>query len=228
MTVAPTDLLYMTDVSLLAGSRLFDAALAAVPAYRREKVNRLRMPADRMLSLGAGLLLRRAMRVCGIPEDAPLSEQGNGKPVFPDYPDFHFNLSHSGTMAVCAVSPHDVGCDIEKDRADSLKIARRFFLPEEYAHIASFRTEAEQTQEFFRYWTMKEAFMKVTGMGMKLPPDAFAIVPEGDGYAVRQTYDDRKYFLSSHFAGPGYSLSVCKAEKPFYGTPWQTDVRDLL
>lgn len=182
MYPAIPELLYITDVSLLAGEKLYGAAYAAVPSRRKEKADRLRQPKDKMLSLGAGLLLRRAMRDCGIPEDVVPGLQGNGKPFFPAYPAFHFSLSHAGTYAVCAVSPRDVGCDVEQIRSDTdvMKLAKRFFLPSEVEYLETKRVDALKTQEFFRLWTMKEAFMKVTGQGMKLPPDAFEIVPHAD------------------------------------------------
>ena len=33
--------------------------------------------------------------------------------------------------------------------------------------------EHKRCEEFYRLWTLKESFMKVTGLGMKLPLDSF-------------------------------------------------------
>ena len=33
------------------------------------------------------------------------------KPRFPAYPDFHYNISHSGGVAVCGLSDHPIGID---------------------------------------------------------------------------------------------------------------------
>ena len=47
---------------------------------------------------------------------AGLARTPDGKPYFPDYPDFHYNISHSGRYAVCGIicggtEPQPVGID---------------------------------------------------------------------------------------------------------------------
>jgi 4'-phosphopantetheinyl transferase len=37
----------------------------------------------------------------------------NGKPVFRDYPQCHFNISHSGNHGACVLADTPVGIDIE-------------------------------------------------------------------------------------------------------------------
>ena len=46
-------------------------------------------------------------------------------------------------------------------------MAERFYHPDEIAYIKSLQ-ESERLNAFYRIWTLKEAFMKVTGLGMKL------------------------------------------------------------
>ena len=49
----------------------------------------------------------------------------NGKPYFPAYPDFHYNISHSGGLVVCGFADHPLGIDIQavpSDPGRALKI----------------------------------------------------------------------------------------------------------
>ena len=99
------------DVRPLSDPELFAAGLSGLPwEERREKVSRFLFEKDRRLCLGAGMLLAHALREAGA-ADLRLSTMPEGKPVLADRPDIHFNLSHSGTLAVCAVSGLPVGAN---------------------------------------------------------------------------------------------------------------------
>lgn len=108
-------------------------------------------------------------------------EKENGKPIL-DEETFsrtriHFNLSHSGNMAILAVSKNnDVGIDIEHlDRKNEWqKIIKRFFTPPEQEAIFKL-PETQQQKAFFQTWTRKEAYMKVLGHGLSLAPDKFTV-----------------------------------------------------
>ena len=89
-----------------------------------------------------------------------LTNESNGKPFFEDYPNFHFNISHSEDLIAVAVSKTSVGVDIEILRDVNLDIAGRFFAKKE--------TRTTQTSRDFLYvWTRKEALLKRTGEGLK-------------------------------------------------------------
>ena len=183
--------LYLASVAGLADEARL---IRALPAARREKLAALRAPEARRLSLGAGLLLNCALAAEGLaPADYAVTE--HGKPFFPALPDFHFNLSHSGGRVLCAVSPSPVGCDIETARRLDLKVARRFFHPDESAWLFSL-PEDERPTAFLRLWTCKESFIKAVGLGLSLPLCDFAVSLE-DGAALRQETDPRPWRLRS-------------------------------
>lgn len=91
-----------------------------------------------------------------------------------------FNLSHTTGMvglAVAAEPDREIGFDLENlARAIDLKVADRYFTPQEVAWLASL-PEAERPRGFLRLWTLKEAFIKATGKGLTQDLAAFWFVP---------------------------------------------------
>ena len=79
-----------------------------------------------------------------------------------------FNLSHSGSRVVFAVSKkQDLGIDIEiikKERA-ILKIAERYFSVAEARELRNL-PKASQVQRFYELWTLKESVLKACGYGL--------------------------------------------------------------
>ncbi|MHB8880698.1 MAG: 4'-phosphopantetheinyl transferase family protein [Thermodesulfovibrionales bacterium] len=81
---------------------------------------------------------------------------------------FHFNISHSGDLALYAVSHGPaVGIDLEKIRPvpNLTPLTKRFFTPGEHAAINALPSD-EREKAFFRAWVLKEAYVKATGEGL--------------------------------------------------------------
>ncbi|MBR4532652.1 4'-phosphopantetheinyl transferase superfamily protein [bacterium] len=215
-------LVYIANTESLKENGLYNAAFDAVSAERKDKVLRYRFLKDRVLSLGAELLLRKALRECGI--EIPEIRYGfetDGKPFIKGLEDFNFNISHSEDLVMVAVSENETGCDIEKITETDLDIAKKFFFREEYENIAALPASEERNELFFRYWTLKESFMKATGLGMRLPLDSFQILIGNDGKTgVRQSVDTKNYNFTEIHAFPGYKCAVCTA-----GNAAETDVK---
>lgn len=131
-----------------------ESCLGAVSPQRREKTLRLKNDGDKRRSLGAELLLKKAAGRCGY----ALTE--NGKPFFPDN-EAYFSLAHCGDYALCAVSDRPVGADIELARGNVLRLAERFFLPDEAALVQSAQCPED---EFCRLWTLKESYIKAADL----------------------------------------------------------------
>ena len=200
--------LYAAAVASLTDAERYAAAYAAASPARREKTDRFRFEKDKRLSLGAELLLRHALHCKGLGEMSMTFDYGaQGKPRLQSGGVF-FSLSHSEEYVLCALAPFEVGCDVEKITPIDLNIARRFFFRSEYADIAAQETAEAQSELFFRYWTLKESFMKATGLGMKLPLDAFEIV-RGTEISVRQSVDKRQYSFAEFDDISGYRCALC-------------------
>ena len=163
------------DVSELQDSRAFQQGMASLPwKARREKVGRFRYDRDQRLCLGAGLLAAHALKQAGA-RDLTLAESENGKPELSHGSGLFFNISHSGTLAVCAVSGRPVGVDVEQEKENiDISDFRQCFQPEEMAWI---RSCGNPVHAFFRLWTRKESYLKRLGTGLLSRPDAVSVLP---------------------------------------------------
>lgn len=114
------------------------------------------------------------------PAEWRFEKNRHGRPYIsgPPSPErLHFSLSHTDGFVACAVSSCErVGVDVEAtDRPVShLEIARTFFSPAEHADLISLPPE-QQRDRFFDLWTLKEAYAKARGLGLRLPLDEFSI-----------------------------------------------------
>lgn len=96
-----------------------------------------------------------------------------GKPYFPEYREVHFNISHSGNLAVCAVGETELGADIERIRPVREAVCRRVFTEREQDWL---RQKADTKEAFIRLWTLKESYIKATGQGLRTELSAVEFV----------------------------------------------------
>jgi len=104
----------------------------------------------------------------------------HGKPeLLPGGAVVQFNVSHSGDLALVAVSgTRAVGVDVEglARSVDTLAIARRVFGEAQAARLAAL-APAERAVAFLRAWTMHEATLKCLGVGFAGPEHAAKLEP---------------------------------------------------
>jgi 4'-phosphopantetheinyl transferase len=96
----------------------------------------------------------------------------HGKPSLADWPGLHFNLAHSGDVALCGVTRlGPLGVDVEAIRPlDNLAaVAGRFCSDGERESLLALPPDA-QPEAFFSLWTRKEAVIKALGQGLGLGP----------------------------------------------------------
>ena len=114
----------------------------------------------------AFLLLRYALKKeFGLTDIPSFTRNEHGKPFLRDHPDIFFNMSHSGTRAVCAVSSRPVGADIQEIRRINLRAASKFLTPRELDEVALLPDDESRTEELSRLWCIKESVGKCTGKG---------------------------------------------------------------
>ena len=112
------------------------------------------------------LLAYAARQVWGLDTLPAIARGEHGKPFFPGHPQFQFNLSHSGTFALCALDSAPVGTDMEAIRPHHPHLARRICSPAELEWV---NAQADPHRALLSLWTKKEARVKQTGTGLTIP-----------------------------------------------------------
>lgn len=76
----------------------------------------------------------------------------------------HFNISHSGKYAVCALSEVPCGIDIqERKELKNQRIFEKVLSQKEQNEVC---LNTDQKAAFYRCWVRKESFLKLTGQGI--------------------------------------------------------------
>ncbi len=204
---------YASHVKCLEDSGLFDYFYKTLPDYRKEKTDKIKYKKEKLLSVGAWVLLSYALKKEGLINIPEIRFSEKGKPFFPKATDIHFNISHSGEWVMCAVSDSPVGCDVEKTASIDLGIADKYFNKEEREYIIS-QPQSLKTDAFFRLWTLKESFLKNIGKGLTVKLSDFSIIID-DEISITQTIEPNNKFYFKEFSIDDYKLACCSLSKEF-------------
>ncbi len=144
------------------------------------RADRFRFDSDRVTYIGAHALVRSLLASVGpYPAGAwRFVVDQRGKPEIDPALEspLRCNLAHCrGLVAAAVAYGHDVGVDAERcDRAPFFgNIARRYFTPDEVALVRADAADGGR-DAFFRLWTLKEAFIKATGEGLRRSLQSFS------------------------------------------------------
>ena len=191
--------LYIVDLRTVEDSAETRKMLSGA---RKAKLDRLKQEKSRRACIGAELALIQAVREnikdVKIPIEWTVNE--NGKPYLPNHPDFHYNISHSGDYAVCAVGESETGVDIQEYRKPDMRLAKRRYTEAEYEY-----TKENPQPNFFRIWSRKESVLKAAGIGITIALNSFSVLSD------ELTLLGKRYRITD-VAAPedGYALSVCE------------------
>lgn len=156
--------LYLQNVAAMPDPKENKDMISDIPEWRKEKILKYLLPCDRKLSVGAWRLLERALELNGSSaKDVTIDNNGKLK-----CNNLNFNLSHCADMVLCTVGNVPIGCDIEKVVDAPFEVAEHYFKAKELRYISDGCGDKEKSRRFFRLWTMKESFLKMTGEGTSL------------------------------------------------------------
>lgn len=133
--------IYIASTNPLFEEKTFKKLYDSVPEYRKRKIDSYANQKEKCLSLGAGLLLSKALKDAGYDEDElEYSFKESGMPYFKDHPEINFSLTHCNQRVMCGISTTQIGVDVE-------------FI-------------ADRSPEECRQWTKMESYAKATDISM--------------------------------------------------------------
>ena len=157
----------------------FEKAFEAMSKNRQARCKRYKFLQDRRRMAFGEELLRKLMTSTLKAENQNIVIENlpSGKPVAKlSGKEVNVSITHSGDFVACAFSDTPVGIDLEEIREISPRLLNRFFSEEEKGFIrkenTSEKLSKQETQRFFELWTAKEAYVKLTGEGLKGMDDA--------------------------------------------------------
>ncbi len=103
-------------------------------------------------------------------EMPPIEKAPRGKPYFPGSK-LHFSITHTKSTVFCAIADVPLGIDAEDvNRKVSPTLARNILSPAEFAQYEAVPAE-KQNEALLRFWVLKEAEAKCSGLGLRGYPD---------------------------------------------------------
>ena len=194
---------FLKNVSSLPDPTEDTSALYGIPHWRKRYILKYRNAIDRKLSLGAWRLMEEVLSKYGF-SARNVTTDNNGKLLCDG---IYFNISHSGEYVLCAVSKTPVGCDLEKAENAPFEISDSVFLPSERKYINEGQNIEDKTRRFFRLWTMKESYIKMTGEGLIASLQSIEIDPEKLTIIRNSIAIGCKLFNTSY---EDYEISICE------------------
>lgn len=207
--------LYVADISNLPDPLSVPELLQRLPLERQQRIHNMKQEKSRKQSMGVGLLLQKVLALYHM-QDSKVFIGEHGKPMIDG---LEFSLSHSGNLVVCAVSHEPVGCDVEEIRKAPERVAERYFSCGEQEYLSQF-AEEEYDRAFFRLWTMKESYVKMTGEGLGVPLEVYEIVIEDMGARVIRDGEVQECYVSVVEIS-GYIISICAESSAHVDVIWE-------
>ncbi len=134
-----------------------------------------------------------------------------GKPYLQSKQDIHFNLSHSGDLAQCAIGCHNpLGIDLEafSERPYS-GIASMMFSKEENLMLNRMHYTLKPAT-FFHIWSQKEAFIKAVGLGLFYPTQDFSVdILAKEPYLIKDNQKGQSWCIQSFMPHIAYWSALC-------------------
>ena len=172
-----------------------------IPPEQTNRILKYKLPLNKKQCFCARLMEKFIADTYGFSVDE-ITIGENGKPCVDK---INYNISHSGNIVICAVSEQAVGCDVELVRDIKQNVAEKYF------------SEQEKKMDFFRVWTAKESYLKMTGEGICPDLKNIEVIFEENRGFIKRNGIKEDCFLSE-YSIPGYSeyvISVCGKSEVF-------------
>ncbi|MDB4307929.1 4'-phosphopantetheinyl transferase superfamily protein [Gammaproteobacteria bacterium] len=180
--------------------------LVLLSEEERERQQRFHFEKDRHSFLVSHALVRKvlSMYVDVDPADWKFSAGEFGRPEIAGpagVPPLRFNLTHTEGLSACLVTL-DVDCGVDAERVGRRgklqAIADKMFADSELETLAAL-DGLDYQQQFFTFWTLREAYCKALGTGLGSSKKDYAFEVAGDSriaisFASQRDDEQRKYW----------------------------------
>lgn len=195
----------------------YEKYIKFISEKRKRRIAGFRFDKDKIVSLCSELLIRcKLSEILNTkPNEIIIETDNNGKPYVSNFENIFFSLSHSGDMILLAIDTCRIGADIELIKKDNTALAKSFFTNGEYDFIIN---SEDSVRSFYMVWTMKEAYLKMTGEGIINGLDNFDVFNANFNKMLKNYSDSDKYMTA-----------ICKErwdKKEL--NPVKVNIRDIL
>lgn len=147
----------------------FENYLAMLSVGEQEHITRFQQWQDRQRSLIGKLMLRMILKNFNISPLDNLFYDSYKRPFQRQKEKVDFNIAHSGDWIVCGACDHGrIGVDVERVQPIDLNIAKLYFAENEVAFLLQ-QPQDKRLHCFYRFWTLKEAYIKAKGSTFLIP-----------------------------------------------------------
>lgn len=161
----------ITDINLLA---YYKTLLSPTEHLQMEKIV---FESDKKRFLVTRALVRTTLSRYSLirPEDWIFTITDYGKPIINntdlEQNFLSFNLSHTHDLVLLGLIRNwAIGVDVENilTKVEHVDIAKEYFTSEEIDSLQKLSKD-KQVEKFFKYWTLKESYLKAKGYGLSIP-----------------------------------------------------------
>lgn len=200
-------------------------ASRSIQPEEKERIGRFVFKRDAKHSIIGQLMIRKFLsEATHLPwSQIKTKRDQNNKPVIDGF-NLNFSVSHDGNLVVLAGEENTiVGIDIMrncykggKSLNEFFRLMHRNFHTNEWAYINK-GTDLEKTNSFYRFWCLKESFVKATGTGITVDLKKICFVPKSE-LKNDVVLSDTELFIEGHLMSEwnfhellyeDYTVTVC-------------------
>ena len=182
----------------------YDYWYSLMPNDRKLKIDKCIYLKDKLLSLGAGILLYNGLKELNIDYNITYNEYNK-----PYLDNIYFNISHSNNLVVCVFSDSEIGVDIEKIKPFD-NIINNIFTTNEINYIKN--NNQDNNLLYTKLWTIKESLLKYLGLGITINPKSINIDLSNE--SIKYNYLNKEVYFKT-FIIDDYVLTICSEYKDF-------------
>jgi 4'-phosphopantetheinyl transferase len=205
---------FAVKVDLALSIEKMQNLLEYVDSDKQKRIEAFHRKEDKVRCLVGDILVRYilAEKLNISPSHLKFFRNAYGKPFLKDE-NLFFNLSHSGCWVAAVFDNEENGIDVQEIGEADLFIAEKFFRRNEYRELLKV-AEYDRADIFYKWWSLKECYIKTTGRGLSQPLDSF-IVKNWENGLYHSYVEGNEMFFKMYDLDSGYKMAVSNSKGCF-------------